>query len=178
MKTKITQLAFLAIGFILAIVLLHAYFEPKEATLIDKNPIASDTAKLTYANAEQYVLKDEDIHYFWLCDPADADCIYVRDYVIQPLLDELEETSFDDILMVDFAEAPDTVHYRSSVWGVEFIPAFVAVQNVEGKMTVLSSLSWNKDDPMTSSHLKDWMYENAIWHGDYEKEERIDQPLE
>lgn len=178
MKTKITQLVVLAIAFILTGVLLHAYFSPKEITPVDKKPISSEALNLTYANAEEYVLRDGEIHFFWLCDPDSADTMYVRDYVMKPLLEELEEDSFDDIKMVDFKEAPDTMHYRTSVWGVEYIPAFVAVQNVEKTMVILSKLSWDKDNPMTSADLKDWMYENGIWHGDYEKEDRIDQPID
>ncbi|MPM49587.1 hypothetical protein SDC9_96317 [bioreactor metagenome] len=109
----------------------------------------------------------------WLCDLNNNDCVYVRDYVIKPLATELGVTNFDTFEFVDFYESPSSIHYMSNTWGFTSYPAFVAVQNVDGKMTVLNYLSWDKDNPFDSQDLKTWMYNNGIWTGIYEVEEKI-----
>lgn len=75
---KIAALLFMG-GFLLFTgVVLYNYFKPKEATLYNKDVIEMSNAKLTYANAESHILKDEEVHYLWVCRMDNADCTYVQ----------------------------------------------------------------------------------------------------
>ena len=172
------------IGLVIAVglliftgIALHEYFKPTEAVLYSKDVIETENTKLTYANAEEHVLKDEEVHYLWACRMDNADCVYVRDYVIKPLADEVDQSGFDIIEFVDFSEAPDTVHYRSSTWGFDEYPAFIAVQNVEGVMQILNVLSWSDDNPISTEALKTWMHDNGIWNGEWNEETSLDAPV-
>ena len=151
----------------------YYYFKPKEAAIVADNYIAVTDQTLTYANIESDILADNNVHYLWLCDMNNNDCIYTRDYIIKPLAQELGVDQFDSLEFVDFNEAPDSTHYMSSTWGFNNFPAFVAVQNVDGKVTVLNYLAWDKDNPFDSQDLKTWMYNNGIWTGVYEITEKI-----
>ena len=162
---------------VFVLIFLYNFYKPVEVMPVEKEVIETDR-NLTYANAQSYVLKDEETHYLWLCRMDNANCTYVRDYVISPLTEEVSTTAFDVIKFVDFTEAPDTLHYRTSVWGIENIPAFVAVENIGGEMAVLNSLYWNNDSPMTSDMLKTWMHDNGIWPGEWDDSTPIDTPIE
>lgn len=177
MRSQILKLLYIGLFTIFCMVSAYIYFQPKEADVVEDNYIAAEH-NLTYANAKDHVLQDNKIHYFWLCDVNNPDCTYVRDYVIKPLAEESKNTDFEILEYVDFNEAPESEHYRVQNWGIKKYPAFLAVQNVDGKMTILSSLSWDKDFPFDSDDLKKWMYDNDIWHGIYEESNKIDGAIE
>ncbi len=173
---KILALSIVGLAGILCFFALYVHFMPKKADVIVTDVI--EETNLTYANTQEYILKDTKTHFLWLCDPQADDTIYIRDYIIKPLSEQNVSSDFENIELVDFHEAPDTVHYRSSVWGVNYIPSFIAVRNIDGEIKILNSLSWNKTSPFSANDLKDWMYNNGIWSGEYETIERIDQPVE
>lgn len=173
MTKKITKFILTSILIICLGAASYYYFKPKQAAIIADNYIAVTDQTLTYANIESNILADNEIHYLWLCDMNNNDCIYTRDYVIKPLAQELETDNFDIIKFVDFYEAPNTSHYMNTTWEFNNYPAFVAVQNIDGQVTVLNYLAWDKDNPFDSQDLKTWMYENGIWTGLYEIEEKI-----
>ncbi len=168
--TRIVSTVVLVICFGIA---TYFYFRPKQAAIIADNLIAIQEHKLTYANINDHITADNKPHYLWLCDLNKNDCIYVRDYVIKPLVIELQTKELNDIEFVDFYEAPDSKQYMTNNWGITSYPAFVTVQNIDGKITVLNSLSWDKNNPFDSQDLKTWMYENGIWNGVYQVEEKI-----
>ncbi len=160
----------------IAFVCLYEYFRPTEVKIVVQDVI--EETNLNYQTAIDHIMENEEIHYMWLCDMTNDDCIYVRDYIIKDLSDKNNPEDFEKIEMVDFHEAPNTLHYRSSVWGIDYIPAFIAVKNTDGQMEVLNYLSWNKNSPFTSADLKDWMYKNGLWTGEYEIIEKIDEAIE
>lgn len=151
----------------------YFYFQPKQAAIIADNLMSLQENKLTYLNVYDHILADNQVHYLWLCDLNDNDCVYVRDYVIKPLVKELNTNEINDIELVDFNEAPVSSHYMNNMWGITSYPAFVTVQNIDGKVTILNALAWDKDYPFDSQDLKTWMYGNGIWKGIYQVEEKI-----
>ncbi|MDD2591208.1 MAG: hypothetical protein PHP11_05635 [Erysipelotrichaceae bacterium] len=173
MNKQLTRIIFTVIFTICFGIAAYFYFQPKQAALVADNMINLKNNKLTYLNINEHILADEQIHYLWLCDINDNDCIYVRDYVIKPLVKELNVNEINDIEYVDFYEAPTSKHYMYNTWGVDNYPAFIAAQNIDGKISVLNSLAWDKDNPFDQQDLKTWMYDNGIWNGVYQVEEKI-----
>lgn len=178
-KTRVILFSSLAVLLLTVLIGGYIYYQPKEAALVTNDVISTTTASLTYANTEEHVMVDQNPHYLWACSMKDKDCVYVRDYIIQPLSKAQDEgiNDFSYIEFVDFAEAPDTLHYRATNWHINYFPAFLKVQNIEGKMEILSTLEWDKTDPFTTDDLKKWMYENGIWHSHYQVEEKIEQAI-
>ena len=179
MKKRISILLTFAFLTISLLIITYYKYKPKEAALVKNNIIAEDNA-LTYANIESHIMKDDKVHYLWVCSLKNADCMYTKDYVIKALSSELDEeaTDFDYIEFVDFSEAPDTVHYRQSHWNIQYYPAFIACQKNGDTIEILNTLSWSKESPITSDALKKWMYDNDIWSGEYEELEFIEKASE
>ena len=179
MKKRISLLVTLTLVFICLLVFTYFKYKPKEAALVQTS-IITENNSLTYANIEKHILSDDEIHYLWVCSLDNADCVYTRDYVIKSLSNELGEDTkdFDNIEYVDFTEAPDTVHYRQSHWGIQYYPAFIACRKNNDQIEILNTLYWTKDTPITSDSLKKWMHENGIWSGEYEEIELIEQASE
>lgn len=122
----------------------------------------------------------EEIHYYFFCEPEDADCIYVNDYVLKSLAAALEVEQIEILEYVDISTLSTewTPQRLKNQWGFDDYPAFVATSlKKDGTKTILSVLQWNSDEPLDMDDLKNWMIDLGIWEGPVEEQGiPIEQP--
>lgn len=121
-------------------------------------------------------------HYYYFCKVENPDCVYINDYVLKPLAESINVSSFDVLEYYELNTLPCDypVTKLKSQWGFESSPAFVSLNyNADGTTTIHSVLQWNKEDPIDQETMKQWMIDNQIWSGPVEEQgELIEKPVE
>lgn len=158
----------LFLSVVLVAILAYQHYRPATAPTVANSgdAVTFKIATLTGDGIEEYVKNSSGTQYF-LFYKSDNDYAYVKDYVIQPLLEELRIENLNDIQFVDFSEYSGSSAYIQKVWQISSCPSFVAVRYENGEIIVENSLQWSKDSLYDSDDLKAWMYENSIWNGVY-----------
>ncbi len=190
---------YLTIVWISSICLVtYQYFQPKAALAYESesvvrvanvdptlNPTNTSTSAVEEIDSsdvsEVAEISDEPtISYYYFCTPDDADCIYINDYVLKPLAEELPEKEISSLEYYDISDVLEeyTPGRLLNQWGFDSYPAFVSIStNPDNSTEIISSLQWNAENPITSERLKIWLIENDIWTGKVEETgELIEEP--
>ena len=143
---------------------LHLYYQPQPApiVLLDYGRGLS----FDYDDIQDYVSRREGNHYLWFCDGG-VDCKFVNDNMLRPLVNQVKEEDFMDLVFVDMSNLRQDVSPSRllSDWGFSTYPAFVSITIEENQKTINHVLQWSFSDPFTQADIKQWMIDNEIWNG-------------
>lgn len=185
MNKRILIIVLVAIIGITAYTLLHKQFnktnevspialsEVRAQDLTDEFSVeAMDTgAYIAYENVSSE-LKTKSGKQLLFVGNDTSDTTYIESSILFPLLNEFEAPLNLDIIYVDMSESKEVsvVNLQKSL-NIEVTPSFVLVDaNAEKKSyNVVSTLSFDSDEPFTIDELRTWFFDNGIWTGPYGK---------
>lgn len=163
----IKRIAFFALAlFSIASIIfaMHLLFQPTPAPLVLLN--YGRTLSFEYSDVKPYVLKKEGQAYLYFCD-GEVDCQYVNDNMLAPLVKQIKEADFNDLIFVDMSNVAKTMSPAKlhDDWGISRFPAFVAIKVEDGQKIIENSLEWDFSNPFSKEDIKAWMVLNEIWKG-------------
>lgn len=161
------------------ILAFYSYFKPEKVEAIAST--VKSTPMIPYETTTDYLLSsgDSTIHYLFFCSVSNPDCRYIEDTVMKALESEQGHDLFDIIEYVDIASLEESLstNQLKDDWGLNTYPAFASVSVNDGSISVNNFIQWDKDNPMSTRDLKQWMVQNSIWSGLFEaKDEEIILP--
>jgi len=158
-------LGLLGVLICVAAFLLYLTNKPQSAPKPQSAVLMGNTV-LTADNIQQTVQATDGLQYYFFYKD-DSDFQYINEYVIEPLLEELDADSLPAIQYVDFSNYQGSLNQLKNTWSISHIPSFLIVESNNGQITVISTLEYISEDPYDKDTLKTWMHENNIWTGKY-----------
>lgn len=148
--------------FITSLVLLYNYFSPKIAP---QPSIYVQESTLSIENLENYVLSQSNSSkiYVLIGDVEDNNTIYLLETVLKNCANSAHVEYFTNL---EFVQASNTLANKqllNELYYVENTPAFVSIENIDGVMSITSTLTWNQQEPITEKDIQEWMKLNNIW---------------
>lgn len=161
MKNKIIILAGIALvslGVLYAIVhSLGASAKPNIAQLDSPNALQSQ-------NLVEYLSMEPGKHVFFL-DDGTEDAQYISSSLLIPLGLEFDN-ALPQVEPVLFEDNKISVISLKKTYDVDSLPALVYMETIddEGSFRIISSLSYNKENPFDADDLRTWFHENKLWN--------------
>ena len=164
MRKKIIIISALVLVFVGLFYVLYNKFTPNSQSYAAK---LHDDNQLTTENLTQYLQVEPGKHVFYL-DDGSSDAQYVSSSLLIPLSLEFEN-ALPEIEPIVFNDNQLSVVGMKKTYSVESLPAFVIVQTKDesGSYDIVSSLSYNKEQPFDAKELRTWFHENGLWNAPF-----------
>lgn len=143
-------------------VVAYRLFEP-----VNNTEYPDEDSSLSYDSLNQYLLStgEGSTHYVFFYSAVNDNCIYVRNTVLSQVENETGisvSSLFETVDITSLDENMKTARL-SDDWNISGYPAFAAITVKNGKPSVVNSLVWTDQKPVTASALEGWMAENDLW---------------
>ena len=159
-KKVVYSLLCLITVYSIAVVAFRIY-EPKT----DAN-VVEESAYLDYDSLKEYILSTGEsvTHYLFFYSRNDNDCVYVKNTVLASVTVDTQLQIDRIIETVDITALQDNMltEKLAADWGIQRYPAFAAVSVIDGEPTVLNSLEYDGEIPLTPADVETWLKENGL----------------
>lgn len=150
--------------------LLHHYFgTDKVQALTLKTVTTENITFIKYKDIQEYTNTNPDSNVFIVADDK-SDSNYLLNNLIASIATENDGKALPKIVVVDLSEEKDiTVTRLKLQFGVETYPAIIK-GSYDSKLNVVTteaSLIYNAKNPLTQQLVKEWFFNNDLWHGPY-----------
>lgn len=156
---------FIVIFGITTMTLLYNIFTPPTAQAM---PVYMSRSTLEIENLESYVLSlgNSNRVYVLIGQNDDANTVYLTETVLHNLAQSANVDEFTNLDYVNVSVMNDQTRLLlNNTYHLTTLPAFVSLQNDNGRMTVTSILEWDDQSPIAPSDVQEWMQINNIWPG-------------
>jgi hypothetical protein len=160
LKKVVFALLALIVVYSCAVVAFRIY-EPRNDT-----NVVEESAYLDYDSLKEYVLSTGEsvTHYFFFYSRNDNDCVYVKNTVLASVSTNTQLQIDRIIETVDITSLEDnmTTGKLANDWGISNYPAFAAVTVSEGNPSVLNSLEYDGEIPLSAAQVEEWLALNGL----------------
>lgn len=149
-------LAFFILGFLVVFWPRAIEVQPKQYYL-DQG--------ITDKTFSQYVEDNPERKVYYFCKNDDSDCSYTNNVIFKSMASNLIVDTLDFINYVDLSDVDAIGNSKSKrQWEITDLPGFSIIEgNSDGGYTVISSLSWDSNKPLTFTMIKEWLITNNQW---------------
>lgn len=146
--------------------MVYRIFEPQ----LDTNE-QRDLTYLEYSTLQNYIIStgESSKHILFFCSRSDPNAVFVKDTVLSTVQSDTG-LSISQIIEVADITNEDPLDIAARLyrdWGIQEMPAFLAVGVQNNACIVLDRLEWDESDPFTAMKIEDWLAANGFKTGVY-----------
>ena len=162
MRKRIYILVTVVLTLVLTFTVLHRKFN-KQSRLINAVAKANQDSQMEYDTYKQFLIDNPGKHVFFIENDSD-DSDYIWTSIFTPLTLEFEN-ALPNVSRLCLEDAKLSVVNIKKNFKVEKIPSFIVLETTDdkGNYTVLSSISYDQNDPFDLQELKEWFHVNGFW---------------
>jgi len=117
--------------------------------------------QIGYSQLQENIKSIQNVQAYFFCE-QNNDCNYVSYSLIKPILNKYQLPFFSSIIFVNMDDVSRQVSSTrlKELYNIQSVPAIVLIDPIT--QSVISTLEYNKSNPLTQSIIEEWLLTNGL----------------